>query len=218
MHSYLDKIGKRFRFDWIYRRVDYHFAPGGRYAVLGPNGSGKSTLLRALCGHLTPTEGTVRWEHAGRQIARDDIFRHVAYAAPYVELMEELTLTELLDFQRRFVDFHPALPDTAALIDRMELRPARRREVRFFSSGMKQRVKLALAVCSRRPLLILDEPTTNLDAAATQWYLDLVREFGADRTIVVASNVPTDYSFCDRSLNILDYKPVPKRRRAPKTS
>ena len=211
MNIFLDNIGKRFRYDWIYRRVNFEFTAGGRYAVLGPNGSGKSTLLRVLCGHLTPTEGTVRWDRGKMPVARDDVFRQVAYAAPYVELMEELTLTELLDFQRRFVEFPSSLPDSAALIERMDLRAARKREVRFFSSGMKQRVKLALAICSRRPLLVLDEPTTNLDANATQWYLDLIAEFGTHRTIVVASNVPTDYSFCDQSLNILDYKPVRRR-------
>jgi ABC-2 type transport system ATP-binding protein len=78
--------------------------------------------------------------------------------------------------------------------------------VRNFSSGMKQRLKLVLAICSQAPLLLLDEPTTNLDAQGTAWYADLISQFGGQRSIVVASNVEADYAFCEGKVDIRDYK------------
>ena len=212
MQVKLHQLGKRYRFDWIYRQLDAEFPPGSRVAITGPNGSGKSTLLRSICGYLTPTEGQVEYLRSGRSVDRDEVYRSVAYAAPYVELIEEFTLRELLDFQRQFFHFE-GNRSTDELIERMELKRAGKKEIRFFSSGMKQRLKLALAICSTRPLLILDEPTTNLDAAGAAWYLDLIEEFGGEKTIFVASNVEGDFAFCDRHLSILDHKPKRRKRR-----
>lgn len=205
MTIHLSDAGKRFRFDWIFRRLDYQLLQGRRYALLGPNGSGKSTLMKVLSGHLSLSKGRISFEENGKAIDPDAVYRRVAYAAPYIELIEELTLEEALRFHTRLKPLLPGL-STDVLHERLELTRARHKELRFFSSGMKQRVKLALAVCSDAPVLLLDEPTTNLDVNAVAWFKNLVAEYAGNRLLVIASNDPGDLELCQEQINILDYK------------
>ena len=198
-------LGKRFQRDWIYRGLTRTFRPGSATAVLGPNGAGKSTLLNTISGQLLPTEGTLAYSLAGRPVAVEDLPQHLAYAAPYLELLEELTLVELLHFHTRFKALRPGTtPDK--LIELMYLDRARHQLVREFSSGMKQRLKLALALYAQAPLLLLDEPTTNLDAAGVAWYQEHVQATRAGRTLLLSSNVPAEYSFCDEQLLVTDFQ------------
>lgn len=201
----LQQVGKRFRRDWILRGVDLLIEPGSRMAITGPNGSGKSTLLKMICGHLTPSKGKVNYSLASKKLELDQVYAHLAYAAPYIELIEEFSLQEAIDFHRKFKPFQHKL-STKDIIALLGFERSSTNEVRNFSSGMKQRLKLVLAICSSAPLLLLDEPTTNLDAQGTEWYAELIAEFGDSRSIIVASNVETDYSFCDSAVNILAYK------------
>lgn len=205
MQINLQKISKRYRFEWIFRKIDFTFNSKGRYAILGPNGSGKSTLMKILSGHLTPSKGTIQFENQSTKIKVDDVYKQVAYAAPYIELIEEFSLLETIKFHRQFKPFLKEL-QPEDLIDLLQFSKSKNKEVRFFSSGMKQRLKLILAICSDTPLLLLDEPTTNLDEQGMAWYTSLINEFGQDRTIIVASNVKVDYDFCDESIEIMDYK------------
>ena len=206
MLIHLQDIGKRYRLEWIFRGLTYTLRSGERYALLGPNGSGKSTLLKVLSGHLSPSRGAVLFEKNGdATIPPDDIYRHISYAAPYIELIEEFTLEEAMRFHAGLKPLLPGMTLTR-LYDLMALPRARSKELRFFSSGMKQRVKLALAVCSDTPVLLLDEPATNLDVQGVEWYKNLIQEFAADRLVVIASNDPHDAEFCPVHLNVLDYK------------
>jgi len=201
----LDNAGKRFRLDWIFRGLNTSFEPGKRYAVLGPNGSGKSTLMKVLSGHLSLSKGAIRFSRNGKILEPESLYHCVAYAAPYIELIEELTLEEAIRFH---VKLKPLLPgfDEKRVVELLSLPKARHKEIRFFSSGMKQRVKLALAVCSDTPLLLLDEPATNLDVQGIDWYKNLIRDHAGERTVIIASNDPHDAEFCPVHLNILDYK------------
>mgnify|MGYP006281289425 FL=1 len=201
----LEQVAKRYRYEWVLRQVDLQFVAGHRYALTGPNGSGKSTLLRILSGHLSPSRGRVRFWRGDRPLDRNEVYRELSYAAPYVELIEEFTLEEAIDFHCRFKPLRDAL-DTTALIRLLGFQRARSKPVRFFSSGMKQRLKLALAICSDTSLLLLDEPSTNLDRQGIQWYLDLMARFGDDRLIAVASNVAVDYQFCEATIDVMQYK------------
>lgn len=202
----LTDLGKRFRLDWIFRGLTHTFSPGSRTAILGPNGSGKSTLMKTLSGHLSPTKGRVDFVLDDKKLEPEQVFRHISYAAPYIELIEELTLAEAIEFHARLKPLLPGMT-TEAFIELLELPRARSKELRFFSSGMKQRVKLGLAICSDVPLVLLDEPTTNLDLAAIEWYKMLVERFsGAGRTVVIASNDPVDVAFCPQKLDIMAFK------------
>jgi len=201
----LNQVGKRFRRDWVLRGVDLVIEPGSRMAITGPNGSGKSTLLKMICGHLTPSKGKVSFSEDGKKIELDQVYLQLAYAAPYIELIEEFTLQEAIDFHQKFKPFQENL-STKDIVALLGFERSRTNEVRNFSSGMKQRLKLALAICSQAPFLLLDEPTTNLDAQGAAWYADLITRFGSGRTIIVASNVEADYAFCGGMVDIREYK------------
>ena len=205
MTIHLENTGKRFRLEWIFRDLDYTFQSAQRYAILGPNGSGKSTLLKVLSGHLSPSKGHIFFEKNGAKVDPDILYREVSYAAPYIELIEEFTLEEALHFHAKLKPMLPGITPNR-LGEILALSRARTKEIRFFSSGMKQRLKLALAVCSASPILLLDEPATNLDEQGVAWYKTLLQEYAADRLVIIASNDPHDAEFCPLHLNILDYK------------
>ena len=205
MEITLTDAGKRFRFDWIFRGLTHHFAPGTSTALLGPNGSGKSTLMKVLSGHLSLSKGKISFSNQGAAVSPDEVYRYVSYAAPYIELIEEFTLEEALDFHIRLKPLLPGL-DKEALLDILQLPKAREKEIRFFSSGMKQRVKLATAICSDTPILLLDEPSTNLDTNAVAWFHALYRQYSAERLCVIATNDPTDLALCAERLDILGWK------------
>jgi ABC-type multidrug transport system ATPase subunit len=211
MEILLQQVGKRYKFEWIFKKINYTFDSGGRYAILGPNGSGKSTLLRILSGHLTPSKGTVDFKIENKPVAISNVYDHISYAAPYIELVEELTLKEALTFHRQFKPFILDL-DVEGVMNIIDLpKSATDKEIRFFSSGMKQRAKLAMSLLTKSSLILLDEPTTNLDKQGMDWYVSLVERYAGDRTLIIASNEERDYSFCDKSLDILDYKPIRKK-------
>jgi ABC-type multidrug transport system ATPase subunit len=205
----LQNLGRRFNRDWIFRDVNYTFVDNKAYAILGPNGSGKSTLLQILTGSLSPSAGKIEFLIDGKPIEIETVYQYLSFAAPYQELIEEFTLDEMLDFHFQFKQYRSGL-DKAGVIELLGLQTSRDKAIRYFSSGMKQRTKLALALCADTPMLMLDEPTSNLDAQGVEWYLGLIERFAADRLTIVCSNQPHEYSFCSQLLNITDYKKIPK--------
>jgi len=207
----LQNIGRRFNRDWIFRGIDYTFNSGNSYAVLGPNGSGKSTLLQVLNGSLSPSIGEIKYTFQDKTIAIDEVYKYLSLAAPYLELIEEFSLSEVIDFHFKFKSYKQGI-DKNAVIDLLAMQDNRNKLIRYFSSGMKQRLKLALAFCSDTPMLMLDEPTSNLDSQGVDWYLSLVQKFAANRLTIICSNQEHEYSFCDEHLNITNYKKVKGER------
>jgi ABC-type multidrug transport system ATPase subunit len=205
MQITLQNIGRRFNRDWIFRNIDYSFTTGETYAILGPNGSGKSTLLQVLNGSLTPSAGKINYLLDDKPVEAEAIFKQLSLAAPYLELIEEFTLDEMTDFHFKFKSYRQGM-DKEAVISLLNLTGGRHKLIKYFSSGMKQRLKLALAFCSDTPMLMLDEPTSNLDTQGVDWYLNLVQQFAADRLTIICSNQEHEYSFCKHQLNISDYK------------
>jgi ABC-type multidrug transport system ATPase subunit len=211
----LEDVGKRFRYEWIFRNIATTFESGKIYALLGSNGSGKSTLMKILSGHLSPSVGKIAFQINGKTQDEDSIYKHISYAAPYVELIEELTLVEMIAFHIKFKPLSNTLTIND-LIEILNFEKSRNKEIRYFSSGMKQRLKLALAICSDSPILLLDEPTTNLDAQGVAWYRQLMSRFAntasqdnqkeQNRLTIIASNIEHDYDFCDNMLNVEDFK------------
>jgi ABC-type multidrug transport system ATPase subunit len=192
MQISLENVGKKFNRDWIIRQAAFTFADAGSYVVTGPNGSGKSTLLQMIAGLLPVTEGLIRYVDAGEALGGELVFSRLAVAAPYLELIEEFTLTELLQFHRRFKPLRGEVSDSDFL-EITALQASRHKAVRYFSSGMKTRVKLGLAFLSDVPLLLLDEPTSNLDAAGIAWYQQMLQAHSAGRTVIICSNQPYEY-------------------------
>lgn len=198
-------IGKRYRMDWILRDVSLSFEAGKQYAITGPNGSGKSTLLKILSGHLTPSRGSIRFSLDGKALETGSVYQYLSFAAPYIDLIEELALAEALLFHTRFKPLLGGL-EPQGMIELLGFGKSRNKHIRNFSSGMKQRLKLALAICSDTPLLLLDEPTTNLDKEGIAWYRRLIDTYTAGRLLIVASNVDVDFEFCEERVEIMGYK------------
>lgn len=202
----LQNTGRRFNQEWIFRKVDYTFSSNNKYVILGPNGSGKSTLIKVLTGQLTPSEGKIQFFLDDSEIHVDDIYQHVSIAAPYIELIEEYTLNELLDFHFKFKAFILDF-DKQKIVSLLNMEKSINKQVKYFSSGMKQRVKLVLACCSASDILFLDEPTSNMDVEGEKWYLELIEKTYSDnRILIIGSNQQKEYSFCNYQINITDYK------------
>ncbi len=201
----LTNIGRRFNRDWIFRGVDHTFTIGNSYAILGPNGSGKSTLFQVLNGSLSPSEGKISYAFDGKEVPVETVFQQLSLAAPYMELIEELTLREMIGFHFKFKVYKPGM-DIDAVIELLAMGVHKNKLIKYFSSGMKQRLKLALAFCSDTPILMLDEPTSNLDTQGVDWYLGLVEQYSKNRLTIICSNQEHEYAFCGERLSISDYK------------
>lgn len=211
MNIRLQHAGKRFNREWIFRGIDLEVVSGEKLVALGPNGSGKSTFLQLLTGYILPNEGSVSWSMpGGRSVPEDQVYRELAIAAPYLEVPEELSFNELLEFHFRFKPLAAGLT-LPEVLDLSGLTAAGSRPIRHYSSGMKQRVRLVLAFCSSTSLLLLDEPCSNLDSAAVEWYHQLAERFIAGRTVLVCSNhLTAEYSFCQRQIDLTRWK-LPER-------
>ncbi|QOI97739.1 MAG: ABC transporter ATP-binding protein [Flammeovirgaceae bacterium] len=200
-------LGKKFTTGWLFRNFNYTFISGNIYAVTGPNGSGKSTLLQMLWGQLPSTEGTIAYETDKKILELDTLFNKVAIAAPYMDLIDEFTLAEMVDFHFRLKSVWPGY-SAQQVIRAMYLEEAAAKPIGNFSSGMKQRLKLGLAFYTDAPVIFLDEPGTNLDDQAFQWYLDLLKKQAANRVVLIASNNKKEYPENTQMISIMDYKSV----------
>jgi len=202
----LTDVGRRYNREWIFKHITYEFESGKSYAILGPNGSGKSTLLKVLSGSLAPSAGSIYYEMSDKAVDVESVFQYLSLATPYVELIEEFTLREQIQFHFKFKNYLSGYSEPE-VVQLLGLENAIDKELKFFSSGMKQRVKLALACCSDSAFVLLDEPTSNLDTAGEGWYLELVdKTKRADRLFIICSNQEKEYNFCDQTLSISDYK------------
>jgi ABC-type multidrug transport system ATPase subunit len=203
----LSDAGKRFNRDWIFRHFNYTFEAGKSYAITGPNGSGKSTLLQALSGGMMLSEGGMKYEVSSEksEVPIEKIYNHVSICAPYLEVVEEMTLREFLDFHASFKPFLPGVT-TDSIIKAIGLEKAVNKQIRYYSSGMKQRVKLAQCIFSDTAIVLLDEPCTNLDTTGIDLYHNLIDTYCKNRLVVVSSNDVVEYKFCTGKINMGDYK------------
>jgi ABC-type multidrug transport system ATPase subunit len=204
MRIVAENLGKRFNREWIFKNMSQTFESGNTYAIVGPNGSGKSTFLNVLWGQMPPSLGQLTYSKEGYPVPTEDIFKHVAIAAPYMELIDEFTLEEMVKFHFKFKKLRPEIQGHE-IYDLMELGHAKTKIISQFSSGMKQRLKLALAFFGQAEVLFLDEPTTNLDKNANVWYLKNL-ESARNKLVFIASNQESEYPENSRKINIMDYK------------
>jgi ABC-type multidrug transport system ATPase subunit len=206
MHVSVEQVSKRFGTEYILRDLNFTLQPNRRHVLVGPNGSGKSTLMKMLSGFLSPTKGRIKYfSDQNVQILPDQIYKQISFAAPYLDLIEEFTMLEMLRFHEQTRAFLPGI-DHKSVIDLTELNRAAHRQISHFSSGMKQRLKIAIALCTQSEIVLLDEPTTNLDQDAVKWYMDTTLNLCKNRILVVASNDPSDIAFGEAQIEIMKYK------------
>ncbi len=199
MKIILENIGKRFNKEWIFRKLNFEFSEANKYVILGTNGCGKSTLLQILAGASSQSEGTIKFNNYEDTA---NLFKSVSLAAPYLELLEEMTWKEAVSFHGKFKKFTNGINEEK-VIEISGLKESSEKEIRNFSSGMKQRARLTFAILSDAPLLLLDEPSTNLDANAVQWYHHLISEFAKEKLVIVCSNYnKEEYYFCNKEFVI----------------
>lgn len=211
MEIELVNVGKRFSLDWIFRKVNFKFQSGQSYALTGYNGSGKSTLLKILSGGSTPSEGKVIYRWEGKELTQLQVAEKVSYAAPYIHLIDDFTLEEMLEFHFRFKKMKVSSVDE--LLNIIELKAHRHKIISKFSSGMMQRLKLALAILTESEILLLDEPTSYLDEKAIQWYKNLLETYIGNRILVIGSNQKHEYAFVQGGiLNVPDFQYVKKSK------
>lgn len=198
----LKDCGKSFNRHWLFRNLSITFNSGEKWAILGPNGSGKSTLGLLLSGQLLPTEGSVAFFANQNSIPLQKLHGYVSLTSPAMELNEDLNVRELFHQHHRLKPLQQGCgADAFAHIAGFN-KQTMQKPMATFSSGMKQRVKLGLAVMSDTPLLILDEPFTNLDKAGEQFFHELLEKYGHNRLLMVASNREEEYAVCDRQINL----------------
>jgi len=198
MNICLKNISKRFDSGWIIKNLDLEIKTGDRIAIRGANGSGKSSLIKIISGYLSMSKGRISYDLVGKTIDRDDLYKYLSISTAYSELDEELNPVEL--FQHFSIFKKYLITDKDEFIDLVDLRKHKNKAIKYFSSGMKQRLNLALAICMDVPLLIMDEPTSFLDAERKIWYKEIIERFAGNKTIVVASNEELDFEFCNRSI------------------
>lgn len=205
----LNNIGKKYNREWIFRNLNYEVLANDKLVLLGGNGSGKSTLLQIISGFISPNEG----ELIVSQQSKDSNLKSsiinpqlISFASPYIQLIEDFTLLEIIEHSGLFKPFKNKL-SSSQIIEILELSHAKTKFIKQFSSGMKQRLKLGLAILADTSILLLDEPVSNLDKKAIDWYKNLITSYSENRTVIVASNAIADeYFFCTKQLNVMDFK------------
>ncbi|MEO0404060.1 MAG: ATP-binding cassette domain-containing protein [Bacteroidota bacterium] len=186
MNITAENLGKRFRRNWVFRNFNLNIPSESQVQILGGNGSGKSTLLGVLSGFTKGTEGTIAHTLNGKAVILGP--KVINIAAPYVDLFEQLSVKESIEFHLNFKGIEK--DQTANLLDKALLSEHSLKRVSELSSGMKQRLKLTLAIATHSTLLCLDEPCSNLDKKGIQWYRKLLSEHSSGRTILIATNDP----------------------------
>ncbi len=206
LYIQFDVIGKKFGSEWIFKNINLNIKTGDKLAVLGGNGSGKSTLLQIISGYVLPNEGKLVFTSDKKNIEADFYKNYMSLASPYLELIEEFNLAELIKHTSVYKPFINNFSEKQ-IIEIAELTHTKDKAIKTYSSGMKQRVKLALAILADAPLLLLDEPASNLDKNALVWYSQMINSYAKNKTVIVCSNsINDEYEFCDQKLDLMAYK------------
>jgi ABC-type multidrug transport system ATPase subunit len=204
MQVRLENLGKKYNKEWIFRGISLKIECNSNLAILGPNGSGKSTLLRIISSWSEATEGTISYSAAnGEPLEENMAVQEIGFVAPYLNIIEEFTLKEHLDFHFTFKK--PALP-LDEMVKRANLEKAWNKSIVNFSSGMRQRLKLLLGLFTNNHLILMDEPTSNLDEEGISWYREEVQNLLGKKTIIIASNQRSEYDFIEHSIDLNLYK------------
>lgn len=183
MNVSIHNLGKRFENKYVFKSLSREINSGEHLGIVGRNGSGKSTLMQIISGYLPASEGKITYNG----VQNEEVWKQISWASPALGLYESFTLREHLEFvfSLRQAQVGMGIPQ---MLSELELEAHATKQVRFFSSGMKQRLKLGIAFFSASELLLLDEPCAHLDKHAEEWYSAMYLKHAGNRTVLVASN------------------------------
>jgi ABC-type multidrug transport system ATPase subunit len=199
MTIWINDITKTYFRQNIFDPISFTFNADMHTAVVGNNGAGKSTLLRLLSGQLLPTKGTIIWKLKEAELNPLHLFKYISWSAPYIDFPESLSVTELIAFQH---SLHPLTLNSNNLLEQCQLSQAKNKTIAQLSNGMRQRLKLALAFNNQKPLLLLDEPCTNLDETGIEYYRTLLVQQTKNKTVIIASNQAFETETCMARLEL----------------
>ncbi|TAH27553.1 MAG: ABC transporter ATP-binding protein [Cytophagales bacterium] len=206
MEVLLENISKKYFKEWIFKNLHFQFISKESYAVIGANGSGKSTFLQVIAGIIPPTSGKINYRNTTVNIDNAHVYQYLSIVAPYQSLIEEFTLKEMYEFHFSFKKKRCENISFQTWLEELMLSKSANKSLAHFSSGMKQRVKLGLAFYSENSLLLLDEPTSNLDSQGIDWYKVQVEKIKGKSTLIICSNQIEEYEQCAQRLTITDWK------------
>lgn len=196
-------ISKRFNQGWLFRDINFELSEGDSMAITGHNGSGKSTLIKLISGFSLAESGEIKLQFGKQSYTQEKFYNFISIVAPYQALLEEFTALEHLSFHFRFKKRANNVSLESLLLESGLTESSIHKQVKYFSSGMKQRLSLIQAFNSDCPILLLDEPTAFLDTNGVKWYktqVDLMKN--KKRIIIVASNDQQEYDFAKYILNL----------------
>ena len=202
MHLSLEGVSKRFGRRRVFAELNAEIGHGEALVVLGPNGAGKSTLLLVIAGLLRPTRGRVVASIDGKALTYESRRKWLGMVAPDLTLYPELSGLENLRFFERVRGLVPQEPDLEALLERVGLAGRGRDLVGTYSSGMRQRLKYAFALAHSPKVLLLDEPTANLDASGVSIVEGVIAEQRRRGILVIATNEPEEVRHADHVLEL----------------
>ncbi|OGU97988.1 MAG: ABC transporter ATP-binding protein, partial [Ignavibacteria bacterium RIFOXYA2_FULL_37_17] len=186
--------------------INFSFLSRNIYGVSGPNGSGKSTLVKIIANLISPTRGKVIHKNNLKEIEPDKLHNQIGFVSPYLFLYDEFTAEEnLLHFSSiRGISFNKERSDY--LLNELKLIDRKNDLVRGYSSGMKQRLKFIFALLHRPALIILDEPTSNLDNTGKEKVYELIRKEAENNLVIIASNEDSDIALCSQVIELENFK------------
>lgn len=205
---HVQQLSKYFGKNLVWKNISFDHERG-ILGIQGPNGSGKSTLLKCLAGLLPPSSGVISWKNCGQELGTQAVKQNIGYAAPYISLYRELSIIENLQFlsKLRKMNVHGSLH--RQLLERVELDHSSDKPYGNLSTGQQQRARLAAALFTNPPILMLDEPGSNLDEQGRMLISDIVA--GArdeNKLVILASNNPDELALCDRIFSVKQEKVV----------
>ncbi len=205
MEIQLENVAKKFNKEWIFKNINITLSHNDSIGISGPNGSGKSTLLQIIAGNLLQSRGNIIYKLQGDPIESEHIYKYLSLVAPAMSLPEDFTLEEFITFHFKFKKLKEGY-SKSDLPELFKLDNARDKFIKNFSTGMKQRLKLGIAFYADSPLLLLDEPSSNLDSDGFDWYLKEMDKVLKEKMIFVCSNREEENNFCNKFIDIRDYK------------
>ncbi|UCH64774.1 MAG: ABC transporter ATP-binding protein [Ignavibacterium sp.] len=192
----------------IFNGINFSFDEKGIYGISGPNGSGKSTLVKIMAGLLTPSKGKIIHKSSDKEIIPEKLHNYIGFVSPYLVLYEEFSAWENLIYYEKIRGILLDRDLVKELLKRFLLYNRRDDLIKTYSSGMKQRMKFVFALIHKPQLLILDEPTSNLDEEGKASAYDLIKAKAEKSIVVIASNEQTDLDLCSETLDLKNYKAV----------